>query len=51
MSNKILVVDDEKQIADIIKFNLKKEGYTAETANDGQEGIDMVYGWKPDLVF
>ncbi|NLN14416.1 MAG: response regulator transcription factor [Tissierellia bacterium] len=50
MSNKILVVDDEKQIADIIKFNLEKEGYTAETANDGQEGIDMVYEWKPDLV-
>ena len=50
MSSKVLVVDDEKQIADIIKFNLEKEGYIAQTANDGQECIDKVNQWKPDLV-
>ncbi len=50
MTNKVLVIDDEKQIADIIKFNLEKEGYIVETANDGQEGIDKVYRWNPDLV-
>lgn len=50
MSNKVLVIDDEKQIADIIKFNLEKEGYIAQTANDGQEGIDKVHKWNPDLV-
>ena len=50
MSSKVLVIDDEKQIADIIKFNLEKEGYVAQTANDGQEGIDKVNQWNPDLV-
>lgn len=50
MSGKVLIIDDEKQIADIIKFNLDKEGYTTLTANDGQDGIDKVHEWKPDLV-
>ena len=50
MNNKVLVIDDEKAIADIIKFNLEQEGYTVDTANDGQEGIDKVHKWKPDLV-
>ncbi|HZJ98915.1 MAG TPA: response regulator [Tissierellaceae bacterium] len=50
MTSKVLVVDDEKQIADIIKFNLEKEGYIAQTANDGQDGIDKVNLWNPDLV-
>ncbi len=50
MSNKVLVIDDEKAIADIIKFNLEQEGYTVDTANDGVEGIDKVHKWKPALV-
>lgn len=50
MENKILVVDDEKSIADIIKFNLEKEGYEVDTAYDGEEGILKVNKWKPDLV-
>jgi two-component system response regulator VicR len=50
MSNKVLVIDDEKAIADIIKFNLEQEGYTVDTANDGEEGIGKVHTWKPDLV-
>ena len=47
---KIVVIDDEKQIADIIKFNLEKEGYEVKTANDGQAGIDLVQSWNPDLA-
>ena len=50
MSNKILVVDDEKAIADIVKFNLEKEGFIVETANDGVEGINKVKSWLPSLV-
>ncbi len=50
MSNKVLVIDDEKAIADIIKFNLEQEGYTVDTAYDGEEGINKVHKWKPDLV-
>ncbi len=50
MSNKILVVDDERAIADIIKFNLEKEGHMVDTAADGEEGISKVFSWDPDLV-
>lgn len=50
MDKKILVVDDEKSIADIIKFNLEKEGYTVDLAYDGEEAIKKVYEVLPDLV-
>lgn len=50
MSNKILVVDDERAISDIIKFNLEKEGHKVETAYDGEEGLIKVFDWEPDLV-
>lgn len=50
MSSKILVIDDEKAIADIIKFNLEKEGYKVSTAYDGEEGVQAVEDILPDLV-
>jgi two-component system response regulator VicR len=50
MSNKILVIDDERAIADIIKFNLEKEGHNVETAADGEEGVEKVFKFNPDLV-
>ena len=37
---KILVVDDERPISDIIKFNLTKEGYEVVTAFDGREALE-----------
>ena len=39
-AKKILIVEDEVSISDIIKFNLKKEGYQVETAYDGREGLE-----------
>lgn len=50
MDKKILVVDDEKPIADIIKFNLVKEGFTVVVANDGEEAIKMHDQVLPDLM-
>lgn len=50
MSNKILVVDDEKNIADIIKFNLEKEGYNVLVAYDGVEAMEFVDEGDLDLV-
>ena len=50
MDKKILVVDDEKSIADIVKFNLEKEGYTVDLAYDGEEAVKKVYEVLPDLV-
>lgn len=50
MNKKILVVDDEKPISDIIKFNLEKEGFDIETAYDGEEALTKAYQCQPDLV-
>ena len=50
MSQKILVVDDEKSIADIVKFNLEKEGYKVYLAYDGEEAIERTYELLPDLI-
>ena len=47
---KILVVDDEKPITDIEKFNLEKEGYDVVVAYDGEEAIQKVEEEAPDLV-
>jgi len=38
---KVLIVDDEQSILKLLSFNLEKEGYTVDTAIDGQEGYDM----------
>lgn len=47
---KILVVDDEKPISDIVKFNLTKEGYEVFTAYDGEEALEKVEEVLPDLI-
>ncbi|WP_179394011.1 response regulator YycF [Lacticaseibacillus absianus] len=50
MAKKILVVDDEKPISDIVKFNLAKEGYDVVTAYDGEEALAKVSEEEPDLI-
>ncbi len=50
MEKKILVVDDEKPIADILKFNLQKEGYDVYCAYDGEEALNKVEEVRPDLI-
>lgn len=50
MNHKILVVDDEQPIADILKFNLEKEGYQVICAYDGDEAIKLAEKEKPDLM-
>lgn len=47
---KILIVDDEKPIVDILKFNLEKEGFVTTVAYDGEEAISLAASVKPDLV-
>ena len=47
---KILIVDDEKPISNIIKFNLAKEGYETVTAFDGREAITKFEEENPDLI-
>lgn len=47
---KILVVDDEKVILKGIKFNLEQEGYTVETAMDGEEAVRLAHDESIDLI-
>ncbi len=47
---KILLVDDEEDIIDIIKYNLEKEDYTVETASNGKQAVEKVKTFKPHLI-
>ncbi|MBR5000377.1 MAG: response regulator, partial [Firmicutes bacterium] len=47
---KVLIIEDEKSISDIIKFNLVKEGFAVETAYDGQDGYMKAISGSPDLI-
>ncbi|MGO9136583.1 MAG: response regulator [Syntrophales bacterium] len=50
MPNKILIVDDEKDIVDLIGYNLEKEGFATTKAYDGESALHLVKAAKPDLV-
>ena len=50
MSNKILVVDDDLHICELLKLYLENESYTVYTANDGQAAVDAFHAKSPDLV-
>ncbi|WP_284643002.1 response regulator YycF [Paenibacillus silviterrae] len=47
---KILVVDDEQPIADILKFNLEKEGHEVVCAYDGGKAVELAFSEQPDLI-
>lgn len=47
---KILIVDDEPDILEILSYNLRKEGYQVETANNGEEGLKKAGEILPDLI-
>ena len=50
MNKRILVVDDEKTIVDILKYNLEKEGFEVICAYDGEEGFALALSEKPALI-
>ncbi len=50
MEKKILIVEDEQAIVDIISFNLEREGYTVLAAYDGEEGVEKAKAENPDLI-
>ena len=50
MNSRILVVDDEKSIVDVIKSNLEREGYFIETAGDGKTALDLALNNNFDLI-
>ncbi len=50
MDKRILIVDDEIPIADILKINLEKEGYTTLVAHDGQTALELALSENPDAI-
>jgi two-component system response regulator VicR len=50
MNQKILIVDDEKNIVDIVKYNLNKDGYETIEAYDGEAGYKLAVSENPDLI-
>ena len=46
----VLIVEDEKNIVDILRFNLKREGYRTLEANDGEDGLHKARSENPDLI-
>jgi two-component system response regulator VicR len=50
MIKRILIVDDEKNIVDILKFNLKKESFDTLEAYDGRTALEIAEREKPDLI-
>jgi two-component system response regulator VicR len=50
MSKKVLIVEDERAIVEILKFNLKREGYETMEALDGETGLELARTQDPDIV-
>lgn len=50
INQKVLVVDDEADILELLKYNLSKEGYDVKTALDGQKGVEIAQTFLPDLI-
>lgn len=50
MNDKILIIDDDPVLIELIQYNLEAEGYDVSTARNGQEGIRLFFMNRPDLV-
>ena len=50
MEEKVLIVDDEKSIVEVLSYALKKEGFYIEKAYDGAEAIDKMKSFKPQII-
>ena len=50
MATRILCIDDDSNICELLSMYLQKEGYEVRTAQDGQEGVNLFRSYEPDLV-
>ena len=50
MARKILVVEDDHNISDLIRMYLEKEGFEIQTAFDGGSAVEAFRAWQPDMV-
>jgi DNA-binding response OmpR family regulator len=49
-AKKVLIVEDEKPLADALEMKLKHEGFTVARATNGQEGLTAVLSFSPDVI-
>ncbi len=50
MGSKILIVEDDANLLETLRYNVRKEGYDAITASDGAQALDVARNGKPDLI-
>ncbi|HOB22074.1 MAG TPA: response regulator, partial [Bacillota bacterium] len=50
MGSKILIVDDEPAIVELVKYNLEREGFSCLVAEDGEQALDIAQKESPDLI-
>ena len=50
MSELVMVIEDEKDIRDLVRYNLEKAGYRVAAASDGEEGLKMLFASRPDAL-
>ena len=50
MATRVLIIEDEKEIVRLLKYNLEKEGYAVLSAADGQAGLELARAEKPDFI-
>src|SRR3990172_1796712 len=48
--SRILIVEDDRSLADVLDYNLRQDGYQTAVANDGQAGLHMAKLKPPDLI-
>ena len=48
--NTVLVIDDDPDIAELVRLNLKSEGYAVEHASNGEEGLELARSIQPGLI-
>ena len=49
-NNKVLIVEDDRTLLDVLQYNLTKESYDVITATDGEQALDVARSEKPDLI-
>ena len=50
MADLIMVIEDEKEIRDLVRYNLERAGFRVATAADGEEGLQQLFSSRPDAV-
>ena len=50
MKLRVIIVEDEDTLIELLEYNFKKEGYTVETATDGESALDKILFKSPDLI-